>query len=112
MPKFTDIKVDNEVYVSSSGGYSTDVFMRENGKRITWSFWIDGGQFVGVNWGSGNFPVYVWKEVYRQLAERLADPKTRFYEYNQDRVRRWTNLRYYDAEFVKHLAALAAKGIP
>jgi hypothetical protein len=91
--KHTDIRVSSEVYVDSHGGYHFKVFARIWGSKILGG-WV---YQTGFGWEDfPNAPDYLTKEAEAKILLALKDPKTVFHEYDRDRNKRYTDLRYHD----------------
>lgn len=104
-PKYTNVTVSKQVYVSSHFDYFVDVTFTVDGRRRgKKSFDMRDGWFLGERLGQWDAPQYVRREVGKQLIAVLRDPETRYYEYDRDGNKRYENLRYWDAESVAQMA--------
>lgn len=91
MPKYTDISISSEVYVDSQCNYHFRVRAQHWGKR-------GGGWVYQTGFGMEDFedaPQYLLRRVRESVVQVLKDPKTIFHEYDQQRTKRYTNLRYH-----------------
>lgn len=115
-PKFFDVWIDNEIYVSSTGHYTARVgykvrgvggifreardYMLENqwflGKRETLDFWLSA-------------PAYLTTEANRLLVELLSSGRARFCEVDRDGNKRYEQLRYHEPERVAWLINILSR---
>jgi hypothetical protein len=101
--RYTDVRIVDEIYVSSSADYFATVVFKDKGKHQSREYWL-AGTFLGrgehMEWNGA--PRYFEAEVRHKIGELLKGDKVRFYEYNQDRVKRYENLRYHAPELLQH----------
>jgi hypothetical protein len=110
MPKYTEIKIyDGEVNVSSSSHYTYKGSCRESGHWL--SFDTDGYYFFrrdhrsSEDWRDWEPPAYMVAQVRQQIGQLTREDKFKYFEYNQDRVKRFDGLRYHYQEYVDHIKA-------
>lgn len=98
--KYTNIKVLNTGYVSSSFDYFIeDVRYQENGCQYTESYCLTRQEFMGV----GSKPKYFILEVKRQIALLFETNSIVWHEYDKNGNKRFENLKYFDANILKVL---------
>lgn len=99
--KYQDIEILTEVNVSSTSNYSFKGVC--NWGRFDYS----GGYFFRKgrreDWITWEPPKYFIEQVKRQIGKMARAGSFKFFEYNQDRVKRYENLRYHDPEYVEYL---------
>lgn len=100
--KYTGIRVLHEVYCSSTSDYTFRCvcnFGRFNYMpELAYPAEIKGKNGLWIQWRA---PKYVCQEVERQIAEMAETNQFKVYEYDRDRNKRYTDLRYHDPEFFK-----------
>lgn len=102
-PKYTQIYVTSEVYVNSQSDYTFYAHIKGYGKVAydpSVGFYVPESR---QNPSMNRFPLYVRREVDRQVLERLLSSDTRYHEYDRDGNKRYENLRYHDIERVNYL---------
>jgi len=95
--KYTNINILSEVYVDSSQTYHFMVQCDVWGKRLY------NPNLLSYQIGFGfddlpNAPRYLKDKVKAKILERLKSPDAKFYEKDRDGWKRYTGLRYHDAE--------------
>lgn len=106
--KYTNVFVAPSINVSSSGHYFATVFYTDNGahRRFRRDYCLGDGFLARTSqYGNWKAPVYLEREVCRQLREWMLGGKAVYFEYDCDGNERTTELRYYDAEYALTLAA-------
>lgn len=103
MPKYTDIRVDNEINCSSSYHHSVRVYCKVNGGFNGRKIWyLFNGFETDTSYGYVEFPKYFEREVYSQLIALFESGKARIFEYDCDGNKRYENLRYHYDGFIEH----------
>jgi hypothetical protein len=96
--RYLNIWVSRQVNISSTGHYHFKVYW--DGDYRDYSLGVG---FLGkepfFDWNGA--PAYLQNEVERQIVEMFKEGTAKFYEYDQDRNKRYTNLRYYYPENTK-----------
>lgn len=107
--RYDSVFVMTIINVSSSGHYFASVLYIDNAahKTVRRGYCLGSG-FLALTerYGDWKAPVYLEREVCRQLREWMLGGKAIYFEYDRDGNKRFSGLRYYDAE---QAAALAAR---
>ena len=100
---YSDIKVIDEINVSSSSDYFGRVVYHYQGKRFRRDVHVNNGTVMGFNesWDV-KMPVYFMRELWRQYIA-ILEAGAIFYEYDRDGMKRFGNLRYHDQRMVDHM---------
>lgn len=95
---YENIRVSKQVNISSTCHYHFKVYW--DGGHRDYSLGVG---FLGkpphFDWNGA--PDYLQNEVERQIVEMFKDETAKFYEYDRDGNKRYTNLRYYYPDTVK-----------
>lgn len=105
--RFTHINVSAYVNVSSSCNYTAEVYFYEAG--VFKSYWYDpqiGLESKSQNHFTRNVPKYVTQAIENELRRSLETGRLKFFEYNQDGVERYHDLRYADPEYFARLIGI------
>jgi len=95
--KYTNIEVEKSGYVSSSYDHHVEVTYQIEGKgRYRSTYCITCGAFSGNRGLDYSKPVYMLKEIVRQLAKLILTDAIQWHEYDREGQKRYENLRYYD----------------
>ena len=92
---FDSIKIGTAIYCSSSYDHFIQVQVQRRGKWQQRPYWIEGATLEGMN----RVPNYLYVQIERQLLKLLEDGNATFYEFDRDGNKRFTDLRYHDAEW-------------
>jgi hypothetical protein len=102
--RYTDVRIIDEIYVSSSMDYFATVVFKDQGKHQSRDYWLGSQQFLGrgdhMEWNGA--PAYFQNEVKAKLVELLKSGKVKFYEYDRDKNKRYEDLRYHWPGMVDH----------
>lgn len=99
--KYQDIRVINEVYVSSSFHHFFRVVMKQVAGDKRLHVTDDYGFEFAEPFEHRRYPKYVLEATERAILELLKSGKAVFHEYDRDGCKRYEDLRYHDDESVK-----------
>lgn len=104
---YTNIRVIDDIYVSSSSDYYATVFYTYHGKRIKRDYDISGGELLAKTEFYGiQIPRYMQHEIACGVLNALTSFTTKYHEYDRDHNRRYTDHRYHCQELVDWLITL------
>lgn len=104
MPKY-EVVVANNINCSSTGHYYVLVTIDGGDKRDARYFDIQEFFLMHKNdyLPYHGYPQYVYWSIAYQLKTQLDSGTLKVYEYNQDKRRRYKDLRYHNQEHLEHL---------
>lgn len=105
--RYAHAAVIPRINVSSSGHYFATVLYMDNSahKRVRRDYCLGSGFLaLTAQYGEWKAPVYLEREVCRQLREWMLGGKAVYFEFDRDGNERTTELRYYDADHAAWLA--------
>lgn len=107
--KYDYIQVSPHINVSSSGHYFATVTYHElrgeRHQRVKRDYCLGSGFLaLTAQYGDWKAPVYLEREVCRQLREWMLGSQAVYFEFDRDGNERTTELRYYDADYAAWLA--------
>lgn len=110
--RYTDIYVFKDINVSSSGHYFAKVAYQDRGERVVRDYCLTSGFIARRKYNAGDWtgaPSYLEQEARRLIVENIRNGWFAYFEYDREGSKRYSNLRYYDADHVHVLAEQLAK---
>lgn len=103
--KYTNVRVWDGIYCTSTYNYFVTVTWLENGKHTRREMQVNDGSFdgFGTQWEWNGAPKYLMNEIWAALWLMVQADDCRVYEKDREGERRYENLRYHEPNYLKRM---------